>query len=291
MGGFRESQLGMAIGRKGVGKTFASLKEIQNILKGNAKTGAKPRKVLILDVNNEYGDVRKDHKRPDFAHIRAIALQDVKRFTYSPIIEARRVTTQKPDGGIMTLKEISESLSHILANFQNGLLLIEDPTKFLSDSLPGDLIGAICTQRHKSIDIILHFQSVGKMAQPKLWANVNWLRVHRTEDTVAKHANKFGSDVTHLYLAEKLVEIQAMNNNPRFYVFVDKEMQTIHGAFTKADFQKAVELYLIDNYNSIVKKEVSKRNIRTGELIHPSQEVAVNKLVQEYINLYYGNPK
>ena len=58
MGKQREALLGIAVGKKGVGKTYATLIEIQRYLKGNPRTGAKPRKVLILDVNNEFGNIK-----------------------------------------------------------------------------------------------------------------------------------------------------------------------------------------------------------------------------------------
>ena len=49
----REALLGIAVGKKGVGKTYATLELIQDYLRGNPATGAQPRKVLILDVNNK----------------------------------------------------------------------------------------------------------------------------------------------------------------------------------------------------------------------------------------------
>jgi hypothetical protein len=298
--GKREAQLGIAIGQKGVGKSYSTLQMIQNVLKGNPRTGAKPRKVLILDVNNEFGDVRNDQNK-NFAHIRAIRLEDVKKWCYNGIIECRRVSILKEGGANMTLNETADALKSILDNFSNGLLLIEDITKFVSDSLPSDLIGAICTQRHRSCDIILHFQSVGKMAHPKLWANCNWLRIHKTEDSVKKHENKFGTDVTHLFLAEKLVEMKYKGTfekggavgesgkaDQRFYLFVDKDLKKVSGGFTKAMFQEAVEAYLLDNYN-IVERELKKRNIRTGELIHKDRNKAVESIIQGYMTDYYGN--
>jgi hypothetical protein len=285
---YREAQLGIAIGQKGVGKSYSTLAMMQPILRGNSRIGAKPRKVLILDVNNEFGDVQKD-QNPNFAHIRAIRLEDVGKWCHNGIIEARRVTILKEGGGQLTLRETAEALGVILENFKNGLLLIEDISKFVSDSLPNDLIGAICTQRHKSCDIILHFQSVGKMAHPKLWANCNWLRIHKTEDTVKKHENKFGTDVTHLYLAEKLVNIEYDKGNVRFQLFVDKDMKKVKGAFTKKQFQQAIEEFLQDNY-SIIKKEVEKRDIHTGNLIHKDRKTAVNFIINKYMKDYYGNP-
>ena len=61
----REALLGIAVGRKGVGKTYATLELIQEYLKGNPQTGATPRKVLLLDVNNEFMDVKAD-QNPKF---------------------------------------------------------------------------------------------------------------------------------------------------------------------------------------------------------------------------------
>ena len=286
---YREAQLGIAIGQKGVGKTFYTLKMMQPILRGNPRTGAKGRKVLILDVNNEFGDVQKDQD-PSFANVRAIELSQVGKWCYNGVIEARRVTILKVGGGQMTLKETAEALGIILDNFKNGLLLIEDISKFVSDSLPSDLIGAICTQRHKSCDIILHFQSVGKMAHPKLWANCNWLRFHKTEDTVKKHENKFGTDVTHLYLAEKLVNMKYDSGDNRFVLFVDKDMKKVKGNFTRKEFQSAVEGYLQDNY-SIIEKEVKKRDIHSGGLVHKDRTTAVNFIINKYMKDFYGNPE
>lgn len=281
----REATLGIAVGKKGVGKSYSTLAMIQTVLRHPTK----PRKVLILDVNNEFGDVQKDQNK-NFAQIRAISLSDIKKWVYSDKIECRRVTIMKEGGGKMTLKETADALAIILDNFQNGLLLIEDITKFVSDSLPSDLIGAICTQRHVSCDVILHFQSVGKMAHPKLYANCNWLRVHKTDDTVKRHETKFGEDVTHLYLAEKLVEIQYEKGDKRFFCFVDKDMKNVKGAFSKKMFQEAVESYLVDNY-SIVEKELKKRVLRTGALVHTDRTKATEFIISKYISDYYGNPK
>lgn len=286
----REAQLGIAIGQKGVGKSYKTLEMMQPVLRGNSRTGAKPRKVLILDVNNEFGNIKVD-TNPNFVHAKALRLEDVPKWTYNGIIEVRRVTILKEGGGQMTLRETADALSFILQHFQNGLLLIEDISKFVSDSLPNDLIGAICTQRHKSCDIILHFQSVGKMAHPKLWANCNWLRIHKTEDTVRKHENKFGTDVTHLYLAEKLVNIKYREGDVRFCLFVDKDMKKVKGAFSEKDFLRAIEEYLQEpaNYNKVVKTEIEKKDIYTGKPIHKDRQTAVKHLIKTYFDDYYGN--
>lgn len=286
--GKREALLGIAVGRKGVGKTYATLQLIQTYLRGNPATGAKPRKVLILDVNNEFMDVKKD-QNPEFAHIKAISLDDIKKFTLSNKVEVRRVTILKPDGGKMNLVEIAQALAHILDHYKNGLLLIEDINKFISDSLPNDLVGSIITQRHVSVDVITHFQSIGKAAHPKLWANCNWLRYHQCDDTVERHKSKFGGNIEHLKILEKMVNIEYDKGNKRFYAYLNKDDGIIQGEFSKRQFQYAIYQYLQDNYNKVVKPLLNKKDIMTGEKIYKDHKDLAVKLIREYTEKFYGN--
>jgi hypothetical protein len=68
--------------------------------------------------------------------------------------------------------------------------LIEDVNKYISDFMPNDLTGAICTNRHIGVDIILHYQTIGRI-KSKVLQNVNIIRLHNFKDTVKKHKNKF----------------------------------------------------------------------------------------------------
>ena len=190
----------------------------------------------------------------------------------------------------MSLVEIQEALGYILANYQNGLLIIEDINKYISDSLPNDLMGTIATQRHVSVDIITHFQSIGKAANPKLWANCNWLRFHKCEDTVERHKNKFAGNIEHLKIMEMMVDDAYRAGNKRFCCYLDKDYGTIKGSFNKTTFKKAIENFLENNY-IIVKRELQKKNLYSGDLKHNNHKQAVNSLVNNYIGTYYGNEK
>lgn len=286
--GKREALLGIAVGRKGVGKTYATLQLIQSYLKGNPATGAKPRKVLMLDVNNEFVNVKGD-QNSEFEHVKAISLKDIEKFTLSNKVEARRVSILKEGGGKMNLVEIAQALHHILENYQNGLLLIEDINKFVSDSLPNDLVGSIITQRHVSVDVITHFQSIGKAAHPKLWANCNWLRFHQCDDRVDRHKAKFGGNIEHLKILEKMVNIEYEDGNKRFYAYLNKDEGKIQGSFTKKQFQYAIYQYLQDNYNAVVKPMLNKKDIMTGEKIYKDHKDLAKKMILEYTTKYYGN--
>jgi hypothetical protein len=287
--GKREPLLGIAIGRKGVGKTYATLDMIQSYLKGNPQKGIKPRKVLILDVNNEFGDVKAD-QNPEFEHIRAIRVEDVKRFSLQKKVEARRVSVLKPDGGgNMSLNELAEALHVILRDFKNGLLLVEDITKFVSDSLPSDLIGMICTLRHVAVDVVIHFQTVGKAATPKLWGNCNWLRFHKCDDTVERHKNKFAGELDHLKLLEKMVNMEYEKGNKRFFAFLNKDDGKIQGTFTRKQFQYAVYKYLEDNYSKVMKPKLNEIDISTGKKKYENHDEVLLATIKDYTTKYYGN--
>ena len=95
----REPKLGVAVGKKGVGKTYTTNNVIESYVKGNPNKGVKPRRALILDVNDE------------FEHIKALRLKDVMKFSVHPIVEARRIRPFMEDGQRMTIRELS--LIHI----------------------------------------------------------------------------------------------------------------------------------------------------------------------------------
>ena len=48
----------IGVGAKGIGKTYQTLRRIKRMNLGNPKVGLKPRKVLIIDVNNEYQEFK-----------------------------------------------------------------------------------------------------------------------------------------------------------------------------------------------------------------------------------------
>lgn len=281
----REAKMLLVAGRKGVGKTYQTLEMISSYLKTTPRR--KGRKVLIFDVNNEFGDVQKDHKNKSLPNIGLIKLGQVPAFAKINRPIAKRVSIFKKDGTRMSLSEMGKALGYILKHYRNGLLLIEDISKYITDSLPGDLIGSICTQRHVSADVVIHVQTVGKLFNPKLWGNCNEVRLHKADDTISRHKSKISGSIEHLLIMEKLIEMKYKNGNRRFFCYLNKDTGKIRGKFTKADFLKAIELYLSDNYNRILKPLLDKRHIYTGERIYKNQKEAVkafmNGLVLEYL--------
>ena len=231
--------LGVAIGKKGVGKTFTTNKMIESYVRGNAASGILPRRALILDANDE------------FSHIKSIALKDLVKFSVHPIVEARRIRPFHPNGKKMTLDDIAKTLFIILETYRGGLLLIEDINKYISDSLPNDIIGAICTNRHTDTDIIMHFQSIGRITT-KIWQNMNWIRFHKNLDSVGRHAKKFEDKFELLRIVELMVNAEYQSGNIRYFMYANMDEMQIMGKLDPKKFDAACRQYIEENYRKII---------------------------------------
>lgn len=267
----REPKLGVAIGRKGCGKTYTTNKMVKQYVLGNPSKGVAGRRVLVLDVNDEYEDIR------------ALKVSDIMRFSAHPTIEARRIRPFNENGVRMTLREIQETLFKILTDFRGGLLLIEDINRYVSDNLPNDLVGAICTNRHSNLDIILHFQSVGRIS-PKIWQNINWLRFHKITDAVLRHRDKFEDKFEMLQLVENYINKEYNEGNKRIYLYIDIDDEKIKGV-DRAKFILIIEDYLSANYNKMIAPLLKQKDLGKGVKTHTPQQ-AVKIQTDRILNYY-----
>jgi hypothetical protein len=265
----RECKVLAAAGMKGCGKTVSTIKMLDQIVRGNPAKGIRPRKALILDANDEFSDFwfyQNPHRR-----IPAIAIKDLPRFTMSNIPEIRRIRPFFDDGRKMSLDDLADTLTHILSIYRGGALLCEDPSKYIGDSIKSDLIGALATCRHLSIDLILHYQSIGKIAQPKLFGNTSYVRLHKTNDSVARHATKFQDKVELFQIAENIVNRKYFEEDKkRFYLIVDNDESKIHQgeeSFNDADITEAIQEYIDNNRTSLIKPLMNKVDLSTGRKV------------------------
>lgn len=269
----REAQLGVAVGKRGIGKTFTTLQIMNDYITGFQGT-CKPRRVLIMDVNDE------------FSNIKSLKLTDVKLFSMHPKVEARRVRPFNTDGSKMTLEDVCQALFYILENFKGGLLLIEDINKYLTHHFPKDVVGAICTNRHSDLDIIMHYQAIGKVPTT-VWENANWVRFHKNNQSVDRHEKKFEDKYEMLKIAECMVDFQYENGNERFFCYVDVEWGKIKGRITKDMAIKSVEDYMTKNYSKVVTPETRRLDLN-GKKVHKNVSEASmyvkKKLLQKYFS-------
>jgi len=246
----REVCLMAACGKKGCGKSYQHMVLMNSYVHGDPYRGIKGRKCLIMDVNDEYG--------LGTYNVPAISLSDIALFTVHPSVEIRRVRPFHPDGSRMTLDQWTEALFYVLSVYQNGLLLIEDLNKFISDHIPGDLVGAICTNRHAGLDILLSYQSIGRI-NTKIWGNLNVLRFHKNTESVERHRMKFPDKYEFMRIAEIMVNNEYNKGNKRFFLYVDMDEEKIRGNYNQEMMVTASNEYIYENYNELVKPYLVQR--------------------------------
>jgi len=279
----REPMVMIACGKKGVGKTVSTIEMIYRYISGNPQKGVPPRKALIFDVNDEFSHF---WYHGDYHSIKALAIKDILRFSVHPKIEVRRIRPFWDDGTKMGIDDMAEVLGIILESYRNGLLLVEDINKYTNDTLKGDLVGSLATVRHIGIDLVAHYQSVGRAANPKLLGNTKIIRLHKTNDFVARHKNKFEERTEIMQIAESIVEKKFDEGDKRFYVYVDIDESKIHGNIKKEDIEHAIQDYISKNHNSLVKPLLTKIDLKTGKKLYDTRS-ALNHIIQDLRKKYF----
>lgn len=274
----REPLLMAATGKKGVGKSYQHMILMSQYVQGDYYRGVSGRKCLIMDVNDEYGY--------GTYNIPALSLVDLPLFTVHPKVEIRRIRPIHPSGARMSLDEWANALFYVLQTFRNGMLLIEDINKFIGDHLPNDLIGAICTNRHAGLDILLSYQSIGRI-NTKVWGNLNQLRFHKNTESVERHAIKFPDKYEMLRMAEILVNEEYAKGNTRFYVYVDMDEMKIRGNNLPDDIiNESIDQYINENYNTLLKPYLVQKNAQNKKVYDEgkAKDAVKKKLFQSYFS-------
>ena len=271
----REPLLMIAIGKKGVGKSYQHVVLMNSYVMGDAFRQIPGRKCLVMDVNDEYGAY----------NIPAISLNDIELFTAHPLIENRRIRPFHPDGSRMTLEDWSQALFYVLTVYKNGLLVIEDINKFVGDHMPSDLVGAICTNRHIGLDIICSYQSIGRITT-KLWGNGNVVRFHKNIESVERHKNKYPDKYEYMRIAEIIVNEEYEAGNKRFFLYVDLDENKIRGGFNDAMFDAAVEQYISENYRPLIKPYLVQKGIDNKK--KHTEQTAKDEVKRRLVAMYKG---
>jgi hypothetical protein len=275
----REAKLIAATGVKRVGKTYATMVMVRQAEVGVPSKQVPPRRGLIIDINDEY----------DEFHVKAIDIDDIVIFMSHPIVELRRVRpfyTKGPNKGQRIKKEeMLTILGRILDVFKGGVMVIEDINKYTGDAISLDLSSAITTNAHMSCDLILHFQSVGRIL-PKMWQNINMVRYHHQNDPIWKSKNKL-PDFVLFSLAEQLVDTEYFAGNTRFYVWIDNDNKKLIGNFTQEKFRLAIAEFISTNISEIKYLTTKRNEIGKPVYTYPG---AVQAHSDKLFNLYWGNP-
>ena len=254
--------------------------------------------MLIFDARDDYGSYSFREDQPPHK-IKAIYLRQVPQFTAQLVPEIVRVRPYTDDSQRMTTDDMQRALSQILKTYQNGILVAEDVNVYVSDNPTNDIMGSLATLRQSGVDLILHYQIVAKAGNPKLLGMANYIRLHKTNDSVRRHKDKFQDHVDIMMIAEGIVDrryMWGMKNHVKdrtgefFSCLVDLEYHKIRGIFNEKEAEVAIQNYISDNAGHTINLEMNRKD-RFGKNIWKSYEDCYAYLEQKMFNEFFDFKK
>jgi len=252
-----EVSLTLAAGKKRVGKTNESLKQLLY-----QYVGKLARRSLIFDPNNEYSDYVIDGKlengepnpRGVPVKIAKILPDQLPMFNRQKIIEIRRLVPYNEYGLKLDPENQAKLIIDAMQTFKNGCLLIDDLNTVFGDSLPTQVSGFLTNNAHRGCDIILHVQDIGRIL-PKMWQNIDFLRMHKMYEGVDSANEKLSPSNYQIFkIMENMVEKQYDLGNRRFSVTADRDQNKIKGNYTTGMLLQAVQEYVEVDANHLIKR-------------------------------------
>jgi hypothetical protein len=266
--GEREPMLMIAVGQKGVGKTYTSTGEMENYV---AKL---QRPVIIFDTNDEY----KQYKPIRLKDIKKLEAPEIRRVR--PVVELTERTNRKGKTIIKTrdmdLDEKVEALKTILKKCRNMMVVFEDFNSYATNTRASGVISHIVNNRQRSQDILFHLQSMSKI-DPTLWENTAVVRLHRQADDLERYIERVPQKEL-VRLAYLYIEEAYNAGHTREYVYVELWNIKIGGVAYPELFAKACENYLLMNPQARKTWEVKLKT---------KNREAVNQAFLEYAKKQY----
>lgn len=274
----REANLFIAVGFKGVGKTYRTTQELKIYVQDDPATGRRGRTVAILDANDEFRqfkslayDVEEKDEWKRTAPIRAMKGRRTI-FRISPIKKNKRP---------MNSKEIAQAAVDLCNHYRQGLILFEDFNKYFGNKDDEDFVGTLVTLRHKAVDVIIHLQSLSKV-RPTLWQNVGYIRFHKISDEIKRYKNRV-PNYQFFQLVQHIVN-EEYPNNQHYFVMADIMGSKMHGV-TELQFMAGCKRMVISD-PSILKKKMAHVDFETGRKQFKDQKEAFNHFVSEMKQQY-----
>jgi hypothetical protein len=288
----RANMVYLVCGETGVGKTHRNRLEIKRYMqddpntifkKGEGTRVKKGRKVLAFDVNDD--DYPYKTVSPD--HIKALTL-----------VAARRIRPFNKDGSPMSEEDKKAVLDRILKHYQNGMVVLDDIDEYATGSRGQSMIGALCTIRHKGIDLLLTHQSIAKISTTE-WQASTWLRLHHQVDDITRYRTRIPKyqivriaqfivdeqyELAHVANAAGKISEDEYRRRKSFFVYVDMRRQKILGC-SKGAFIRAAKKFIDQEESRKVSMMLQERDWNNKHL-YPNRNAAVVKLIGEKLRYH-----
>lgn len=281
----RQPMVLLVCGETGVGKTYRNKGEIDRYLQSFTPTGKQGRKVLCFDTNDddypEYFTVSPDHIH---------RLKEVR---------ARRIRPFHPNGRPMDDAEKREVVEKILKYYQGGLIVLDDLDHYMTGAKGQAMIGALCTIRHKGIDLLLTHQSIAKISTSE-WQNCTWLRLHHQVDDVTRYRERIPKyklvrmaqlivdeqyDLATTAYSSDLIEEAEFKRRKSFFVYVNMREQKIKGC-SRSAFIRAAKKYIDQEEGKRIRMMLNERKFKSNKPLYANRNLAILKLIGDYLRYH-----
>lgn len=248
----RQPMLMVVCGETGVGKTYRTVQEIKQYVQDSSATSKKGRKVLIFDVNDD-----------DYTRFVTVDPNHVKDFQE---VRIRRIRPITRTGKMMTLTQKRQIVEKIVAEFTNGLIVLEDIDKFMVGAKGQEVVGVLCANRHSDLDILISHQSIAKITTTE-WQNMTWLRLHKQVDDISRYRNRIPNyplvriatfiveeqyNLTNEAFEKNEINEKQFQIRKSFFVYLDMRRLKIKGC-SRAAFVRATKRYIDQEENKKIK--------------------------------------
>jgi Cdc6-like AAA superfamily ATPase len=278
----RQPMIMLVCGETGVGKTYRNKQEIRKYLKDDLEKSKTGRKVLAFDTN--------DDDYPEFRTVSANFLHKLSA------IAARRIRPFNADGSPMDDDEKREVVEKILRHYRNGLLVLDDIDHYLTGAKGQAMIGALCTVRHKNLDILFTHQSIAKITTTE-WQNCTWLRLHHQVDDIHRYRDRIPKyDIVRIaqiiideqyelvmtaYRLGKLTEAEFQKRRS-YFLYINMRKQRIVGC-TKPTFIRACKKFIDQEKSRKIKLMLAERDFK-NQPIYKNRNEAIIKKIADYLH-------
>ena len=280
----RQPMIMLVCGETGVGKTYRNKQEIKHYMMDNLVMGKKGRKVLAFDTNDD-----------DYPQFRTVSPNHLKALTK---VSSRRIRPFNTNGSPMDNDEKKEVITKIMKHYKNGLVVLDDIDHYMTGAKGQSMIGALCTVRHKGIDIVLTHQSVAKITTSE-WQNCTWLRLHHQVDDVTRYRERIpkyqmvriGQLIvdeqyelcSNAFAMGKITELE-YKIQKSFFVYVNMREQRIKGC-SRAAFIRACKKFIDQEESRKVKMLLNEQDFG-GNNIYKTKNEAIVKLISDKLRYH-----
>lgn len=274
MSELREPLFEVAIGFKGVGKTYT----MNQIIEQYSKT----RPVLVFDVNNEWCDSNGyiGYKPIDFNVNETNAFNRSEQIRNIRVPGKYRIIPYMKNKQPMGVRELKITASTIVTYFRNGMLVLEDMNKYALSNFSEEFVGMFIGLRHLGVDLVAHFQSL-RAIPPKVWSDMTYLRWHKQSEGILKYKQRISN--LELFLIAEAIVNHNYKTDKHFYLWVNILQNKIRGVDAD-DIKEGCRAYL-SAYPGELNRMMNHIDI-DGKKKYKDRQGAVNDFINEKVQEY-----